>query len=252
MPHQPDWDFYAIETDDKPVSIMLDLALGKLAPVAEKSLLLWVCIPLLHPDADGLLQKDELDRLVDLEQELAAAISARLDGVHAGKTTTAGIRELYFYSNSNSGFDSILIELKKQYPEYAISGETRPDAEWKVFWQVLYPGVEDMHIIQNRRVLRVLKEHGDKHTKPRRVDHWFYFQNDMDVQKFVTRVEQRGFAVEASETLPNKPDYPIQVNISRVDNVNEDYINQLTDSLLQLAADCNGYYDGWETVVVKG
>ncbi len=252
MPHQPDWDFYNVEMDDKSASVMLDLALAPLAPLAGKPRLLWIRVSLLQPDKDGLVQKQELDRLVELEQDIVARINQNLEGVLAGKVTATGIRDFYFYCSSTGDFDSTFAEIKKHNQDYEFAGAANSDPEWRIFWQVLYPSDTYLHIIQNRRVLRKLKEYGDKHTKPRKVDHWFYFQNDMDVQKFVTRVEQRGFAVEASETLPIKTDYPIQVNISRMDNVNEDYINQLTDSLLQLARECNGYYDGWETTVVKG
>jgi len=252
MSFQSNWDFYQFEAEDKPVSVMLDMAMGKLAPLPDKSMLIWFRLKLQQPGKDGLAVKEELDRLVELERDVERGLEHSFGAVFAGKITTNGFRDLYLYAEHDFNFTETLEQLNTRYPDYDISGGSKSDPDWAVYKEILYPSKPELHTIMNRRILRQLEKHGDKHTKPRKVDHWIYFKTEVDRKNFIAQVIEKGFVIESKETLQDKKSHPLKVRISRIDNVNEVYINRLVLNLMELAEENNGEYDGWETMVMKG
>jgi len=252
MSLQSNWDFYHFEADNIPVSVMLDMALGKLAPMPDKSMLIWFRLKLQKPGEDGLAIRDEVERLFELETDIEQELTHSYAAVFAGKITTEGFRDLYFYADHDYGFTDLLEKIKIRYPEYHISGGVKDDPDWAVFREIIYPSKSELHTIMNRRILKQLEQYGDKHSKPRRVDHWIYFKTEADRKNFIAQVIEKGFVIESKETLQDKKPNPLKVRISRIDNVNEVYINRLVLNLMELAEENNGEYDGWETIVVKG
>jgi len=251
MSYQPKWEFYQFEADDKPVSVMLDIALGKLAPMPDKSILIWFRLKLLQPGENGLAVREEIDRLVDLEREVERELEEAFGAVFSGKITTEGFRDLYFYAEHDFGFNDILEQVQARYPHYDLTGGSKTDPDWAVYREIIYPTRSELHTILNRRILRQLEKYGDKHTKPRKVDHWIFFVNEADRKNFIEKVIEKGFVIESKETMQDGKPHPLKVRISRIDNVNEVYINQLVLNLTELAGEYNGEYDGWETMVMK-
>ncbi len=245
------WDFYQFEAEGKPVSVMLDMALGKNAPMPDMPILVWLRLKLQQPGEDGLAVREEVERLYELETVIEQELTGAFAAVFAGKITTAGFRDLYFYAEHEYGIAGVLEKFKSGYPEYQLSGGVKNDPDWAVYREIIYPSGPELHTIMNRRILSQLKKYGDKHTKPRKVDHWIYFETEADRKNFIAQVIEKGFIVENKETMPDKKPNPLKVKISRTDNVNEVYINRLVLNLMQLAEENNGEYDGWETMVMK-
>ncbi|MER3329199.1 MAG: DUF695 domain-containing protein, partial [Candidatus Kapaibacterium sp.] len=61
--HQPEWDFYLTNVDDKISSIAVDLALNKIAPIQNKPNVLWISITMNNPRTDGLSSTEESEVL---------------------------------------------------------------------------------------------------------------------------------------------------------------------------------------------
>src|SRR6202035_4235601 len=95
---------YSSEINDKPASIAVNLELAGSAPIQSKPLLLWVWVQLKSPTTKGLADQSELATINDMENELNSRLLSACDAVYAGRITTEGRQEFYFYSGSEEQF----------------------------------------------------------------------------------------------------------------------------------------------------
>src|SRR5215467_7921533 len=91
------WGSYFCNAHGKLASIALNLSLQSKVPVKGKPWLLWVWLYLQSPRADGLSSRAEFDSLSAMEDSLAERIGTACTALQAGRITTDGHREFYFY-----------------------------------------------------------------------------------------------------------------------------------------------------------
>ena len=105
--------------------------------------------------------------------------------------------------------------------------------------------------MDDKAVLRQLLKAGDNLEKARRVDHWFYFEGEIEMLKCKEALENLDFLIEkAKKREAAKPYFVLQVY--RIDHVSADAITPVTSILRSLALKFNGEYDGWGTSVEQG
>jgi regulator of RNase E activity RraB len=93
-------------------------------------------------------------------------------------------------------------------------------------------------------------EHGDPLKRPRRVDHWIYFEVASRRDAFVQAALDDGYEVEsAHEDATSERRFCAQLH--RVDSVELEEIHDVVMSLMELAEEHDGEYDGWETSVER-
>ncbi len=126
----------------------------------------------------------------------------------------------------------------------------KEDSEWSYYFDFLYPNPEQMHWIQNRKVVDSLRSNGDSLQKPRRVDHWAYFNSEETQTDFTNTVQQLGFLIEEAK-CEFENSSPYCVHFYRKDSVELSRIHDTVMSLVELSEQNKGLYDGWETLVVK-
>ena len=137
------------------------------------------------------------------------------------------------------------------FPSYIYDFGIKEDKEWESYFEFMYPNPKQYQSILNRRVLDNLESHGDSLTKTRQVDHWICFKTQDDRQTFLDKIKDDGFQIINQDYYADNAEFPYSLQIARVDNVDIDSVNDYTLSLWQLAIECNGDYDGWETSVEK-
>ena len=64
------------------------------------------------------------------------------------------------------------------------------------------------------------------------------------------KLEELGCNILSSKKMEDETD-TYQINISRMDNVVFNHINEVVWELVEIADSLNGYYDGWGCTVVK-
>lgn len=101
----------------------------------------------------------------------------------------------------------------------------------------------------NLGVINSLRNAGDKLTASREVFHWIYFKNESDKNNYLKEVIKKGFVLVSSNTIKDK--FPYQLQIKRIDKVDEDSVNKYVIYLWEKAVEYNGDYDGWETSIEK-
>jgi hypothetical protein len=100
----------------------------------------------------------------------------------------------------------------------------------------------------NEKLIQSLKSYGDPLTKPRKVDHWVYFNNESDKEFFIKAIEDDRFIIE-NESFDKDLNMPYILHISRNDSVDLENANKFTSLLESKAKNSGGEYDGWETSI---
>ena len=247
-----EWDFYFCTVEDKPASIMLDLALIQHATIAEKADFIQVSVNLNTPNEHGLTSQGEAEILYVIEDQLSAHLATSLGGVYAGRSTTNNKRVLYFYCNSAIDYKNIVEEVMEGFTNHSYTCAAQKDPEWTFYTQFLYPSKIEYQSILNRRVLENLTKHGDALEKEREVEHYIYFQNKDARESFITKVQEEDFKIVDQSFDHSQAGYPFGLVISRKDKVDAKTVDETVLFLVLLATECKGEYDGWETCVLKG
>jgi len=243
------WKSYFCNVNDKLASIALNLGLNEGAPIASKPWLLWVWVYLQHPRPDGLSDQGEFETISAIEDGLLKGLASTCRAVEAGRITTDGHREFYFYGESTDGFEAAIRAVMDGFISYKFDLGTQYEPDWNQYRNVLYPSEESMQRIKNMDVLEVLEEHGDTLESVRDVHHWIYFKNSRDRKLFAEDVLQLGYTVEGQlEDL--KEEFPYSILITRDQSVTPDAINDAVLELFRMAKELDGEYDGWEAQVI--
>jgi hypothetical protein len=82
------------------------------------------------------------------------------------------------------------------------------------------------------------------------VDHWIYFQNEVDMENYVSEVSENSFQV-LDKNKTDKTENTYQLHLGRVDKVDCQSVNDYVLYLWKLAGIHNGVYDGWECSIEK-
>ena len=241
------WKSYFCNVNDKLASIALNLGLE--APIPHKAHLLWVWVYMKSPRADDLADSGEFETLSAIEQELARHLGNKFGAVEAGRITTDGRREFYFYGEHAGEFKSAVHDVLSRFKDYKFDSGTQEDAEWEQYLNVLYPSDEDMERIKNRDVLDVLTKHGDTLTPIRDVHHWVYFCSARDREWFAAEAREIGYKVEDEPKL-DEGERQFGLVITRDQSVTRDQIDEAVIELFRLAKEVDGDYDGWEAQLI--
>lgn len=248
---QEEWEFYFSNVNDKLASILVDLGLKKVAPLADKQNVVWILINMNNPREDGLSSQEESELLGDIEDALVDKIISKYNSIYVGRLTTAGNRVLFFYCNDTTLYNKSISEIMVTYPQYQYEVGSKEDKEWRLYFDLLYPLPEQFQSIQNRRVIEQLEKGGDNLTKEREVFHWIYFKSDSDRENFLEKIKNENFSIVRKDKDETLGEFAFILQIKRVDKVDYRSVDEYVIYLWKLANEFNGDYDGWETSIEK-
>lgn len=238
------WNFYFCNVNGSLASIFLNLGLANEAPIQSKPKLLWVWIHFNSPRTDGLSSSEEAPKLNEIEDAISKQILGSCDALLAGRITTLGRRELYFYAERIGKFEEIARAALAEFADYKFDLGQREDREWKQYLEVLYPSPEDLQRMGNRDVLEALGKHGDVPHIPRTVEHWLFFRDPENRSACRDALVSMGFTLESEYEVEGES--PHALAISRIQSIEGTLIDQTSIDLMNLAQRFDGDYDGWE------
>ncbi len=248
---QDRWGVYMAMYDKGAGSVTLNMDLVRRAPEKDKPFILITGVTYTNCRKDGFPETGEMNKLYDISDNVLSLLPTLTAIEYAGAFTYQCERLDYVYLKDTVGIRAKLVDLyQSKYKNYKYSIKIKKDEAWEAYLQFLYPNEETQEYMSNENVVMQLKKGGDNLSKPRKVDHWVYFKTLQDRDSFERLVLKKGFKVENKGKSEN-PELPFQLGISRTDKVDMDSITKVTIDLRQAAKQSNGYYDGWETVIVK-
>lgn len=244
-----DWNSYFCKVNDKPASIRLDLGIRPTVPDLIRPWLLWVWVYFKQPRLDGLSSREEFDRLVSMEDALKAAVEKKCDGILSGCITTSGRREFYFYGSTPEAFEETVNQSVGLFHGYKFDCDMQQDAGWTQYLNVLYPSEEQRELIENRKLMDVLKQQGDKLEAARDVHHWTSFQNQTDRETFRDAIQVLGYRIESENENPSG-EFRYGICITRRQEMTSDAVDGAVIELFRASKSAHGQYEGWECQVI--
>lgn len=243
-----DWDFYMMTVDGKPASIFVDLAAADDAPVDGFAHMVFLKVFMREPRPDGLSSTEEFEALSRIDHAVDAAVRAH-HLRYVGRQTTDGFRDFVCYATSPTLAERALARVMADFPEYRFETGSRPDDDWDIYFEYLYPSDRIRQVMLNRRLYDNLESLGDPLVDAREVRHWAYFPTAYERSIFMDECKARGFEPQStSEPDAVNPDYGVIV--TRRDIPAGDTFDDDVMALFDLTAECGGDYDGWETEVL--
>jgi hypothetical protein len=247
MAMEGNWDFYMCRLDDKPAFIFLPLDLVKDPPLARYPHLFLVRLHFLHPREDGLSSNEEFDTLVAIEDSVQETLTAGQTAIYVGRVTTDGYRAFVFYTSAPERCQEQVTQVMRGFAAYEYGTSTRPDENWNLYREFLYPPPKQFESIQNRRVLAALEKNGDPLTRAREIDHWAHFPGAEARDRYVQKARELGYALRPAGA---ESDGGFMARVFRVDVPTYANIDNVTWPLHEAAAEAGGKYDRWESPVI--
>lgn len=237
------WDYYLTEVNGLPATIAVDLALAEHLDSLDATTLYVLQIAMHDGGPDGTGAPVEAHMLHRAEK--AIVYEAWQHGFrYIGRVRNNGHWELSFMAWVNQGWQlEVIAESHLQMVGRSFFVRGRPDPQWSFYRSFLYPDMEQLQWMKDRRVTDALQLHGDTLTTPRRIDHVISFDDPRNRDAFRLQCEARGFGSARGEG------YSIQV--FRTDSVRLENVHHLSQFLSELAAEYTGEYQGWKTRLVK-
>lgn len=245
-----DWDTYVLYVKNRPVSIMVDLGFANSSGATQNRNVIIVSVQLAKIQPDGLPLMSEIKKLDTLETRLIETLQQNVNAIYTGRYTSNGKRDFYFYSNDTSNIISHVSGVMDAYPRYPVKTIIKTDTELSNYLNVLYPTQSELQRIYNRRMISRLAKAGDELTAPRKVSHFIFFRTEKDRKAFAQTVQDKRFTVDNFGEEQGIKDRRFSLEISRVDKVDEDNIDEVSLYLWELALKFGAKYDGWETFPV--
>ncbi|MDX2088420.1 MAG: DUF695 domain-containing protein [Kofleriaceae bacterium] len=242
-----DWDFYPCRVDDQAASIFLNLRYEREEPPARADTLYWLRIHMKDADHHGMGSSAEADVLFPVEDTLVERAAAQ-ELVYVARLRSHGRWELTFYGPSNCASALSVVAGETELDGRQFEVLSQPDGRWGYYRDFLLPDDERRQWMQDRRVVDVLQDHGDRLSTPRRVDHWIYFRSSESRQAFIEAATPLGFALQGSSDHDDSA-RPFGVQMFRTDAVDLEHIHSVVMELFALAQRHTGDYDGWECPV---
>lgn len=245
---EDEWDFYPCRVDDAPASIFLNLWFEKKAPVAAADTLYWLRIQMIDKAEHGMGSAAEAEILYPVEDHLTQRAQAN-GFLYVGRLRSDGRWQLTFYGPSDrlQAIQTLSRGLEGIDGRKVDTG-SKPDPAWGYYRDFLVPNAEHRRWMRDQGVVEVLQQEGDPLRTPRRVDHWIYFLTANTRNDFVRDVTREGFQIWQLID-DSKGAFSFGARVHRVDPVELEHIHEVVMTLVHLAEQHDGDYDGWETSV---
>lgn len=237
------YEFYPCLVDGAPASIYLNMRFEH-DPQPQATTAYWIAIRMNDRGPHGVGTAAEAE-LLNAFEEAAIERLAESGLVYAGRVRSAGMWEITFYGPA--GHADRARQLLGSLADHRGEVRSAPDPEWSYYRDILLPDAERRQWIDDRRLVQILTEQGDRLTTPRRVDHWASFDSANARDAFVAAVEVHGFIADHDDV-----DGRFEAQVHRMDPIELDHIHDVVMLVLDAAEAVGGTYDGWETGIESG
>lgn len=237
--------------DDYLASIVIDLDVTEEVNIKKYKWLFSVKITIQHPTEIGNPGEQEDEKIGEWEYDLMEKLNDE-DIIQVGRLTTNGTREFFYYAKKEKHGSIIdkhalaIFDKNGYETEITVIEEEEP---WSFYAEFLYPDEYQFQQMSNRELIELLENENDDLEEPRKVEHWIEFETLDNLKAFKQEIQKEGFIIESYEKERNEED-TYSITISRVDGVDYHIIDGVTDTIMSVAQEHNGIYDGWESPVV--
>lgn len=244
-----DWENYISSVGGKPVSVNVDLGLGKVAPIKESPFVVILRVKLRNPDQLGMPSLEEMAGLDKLEGRLTELLARQVGAIFAGRFTQRGIREFYFYAPDTVGYQKAINQSLFSLNEGEWLCQAKRDEKWDNYFTVLYPSKLDQIKISSRKQLETMGVAEGRILKNIDIEHYFEFEKIDDRTKFLSSPAITGFKIVEMPGMPDKSKGKYVLVLRRKEDPDFSWIERRIVPLYNLCEKNGGSYKGWEQIV---
>lgn len=247
-PWDESFDFYLVELEEGPASMVLDMEAARHGPLASHPKRVTVTIQMKQASPNGLRSDEEAEALFKLEDALLDAITSK-QLLYVGRSVSGGTTDLFLYGKADLDLAKVQKKVDKVRGDYTVELDEEEDPDWEAYFEWLYPDDVHFQLMMNRRVLDNLAKHGDQHGVPRTIDHYAHFPTESEAAQAAEQLKGKGFEVQAPAPPKQGESEDWGLQFTRVDSLEEGRADEFTVEILEVVTGCNGTYDGWGTTV---
>lgn len=144
-------------------------------------------------------------------------------------------------------------QLLKAFAKWAPKVSLKVDARWSHAGR-LCPTNAERQPSSNGWLIGVLRDNGDSITKARPVDHCMFLPSAKACDAIAKRLAPEGFRETGRVKIEddgNANPLPFMLDLTKKHSVEPDVVDAITLSLVALAEEFEGFYDGWQSSLVK-
>lgn len=248
---QENWDMYMTTMSGRPASVLVDLNVVNFAPDVRMPFLVITGPRANKCDAQGLPDKDEIDRLEVILDETGNFLSALTPKGLVGTLTYNCERVNYYYVKDTTGIRTAIHRLyTRSFSDYKYALNIKRDPDWKTYRYFLYPTDENYNWMENSKVITRLLQQGDSLSRPRKVQFALFFKTDTGRAAFNEQAVIDGFNTERLATAPPRS-LSFGTIISKQMPADMGTIKDVTLLLREQARIHSGKLDSWDAPVMK-
>lgn len=236
MAADDDFEFYPCLVDDAPASIYVNLRHEHATPPLADDTRYTVAIRMRDAGEHGIGTADEAAALNLVEEAVIAAAAGR-DITYVGRVRSRGIWETVLYGPGGH-LDALTATAMDHAGDRLVEARSHRDRSWSYYRELLLPDAERRQWMNDRRMVQILREQGDRLVTPRRVDHVLEFSSSAARDAFLAAAEAAGFTRDDSG--------PHQARVHRADPIELDHIHEVVMILVDAAQPHGGSYVRWE------
>lgn len=248
---QENWDAYISRYNNKPCSILVDLALVHSAP---DHLLPYLVVtgPRAHTctGKEGLLtpsEIQELEGILDVTGGYLGGVTARK---LAGTLTYNCERLNYYYVRDTTGVRNAIRRMyATNYGTYEYTLHIKSDPQWTAYSTFLYPDSTTKSWMKTSRSIIDMRKQGQDISQPHPLHYKLGFRSDSARENFRIWSGANGFTF-VSNNQSQQFGMPFDLTISRSCWLRTDSIMAVESLLTEQARLHSGYYAGWEAVAM--
>jgi hypothetical protein len=233
-------EFYPCVVDGAPASIYVNLRFEN-APPAGHDTRYTVAILMREHGEHGIGTADEAAALNVVEEALMVRAYA-LGVTYVGRLRTRGVWETTFYGPRGHLAALRTLALERA-GDRRVAAIMNPEPAWTYYRELLLPDAERRQWMDDRRMVQILSEQGDRLSAPRRVDHQLTFPTSAARDTFVVAAVAAGFTVDET-------DDPRRARVHREDPIELDHLHDVVMTLVDAATPLGGRYDRWVAGIV--
>lgn len=235
------WDEYEAVWKGKPGTMLVNMDLKELAPIAKLKYLLEVSQSVRECDENGYPTRDELNWSDLIALRIDSIISTRSYIENVGRLTYQCEIKEYYYLEDTTGLTNYLSD----YFSVSVNFKIVEDEKWKVYKDFIYPDDYLIQTMDNRKIIGVLHREGYDLEKKSKLTHFASFASEEDRNKFRRFLTEQNFKIVEMDTDETAALSYI-VSFSRSDKLLLGQLSNITLRVHQRAKSLNGIYEGWE------
>lgn len=238
------YEFYPCLVDDAPASIYVNLRFEQDDARSDADTRYTIAIRLREPGEYGIGTAAE-GAALDLVEQAVIARAALHAIMYVGRLRTRGIWEIVLYGPAGH-LDALRAATLEHAADRQVEARAARDADWRYYRELLLPDAERRQWMDDRRMVQIMSEQGDRLATPRRVDHRLAFATAAARDAFVTAVAPFGMLLDGTDDGIDG-DLPHRVRVHRVDPIELEHIHEVVMLLVDAATAQGGRYERWET-----